>query len=41
MVNVVALVVVLLMLIPVYFAQRLAGGPDVGGRRRCSEAAEP
>jgi putative spermidine/putrescine transport system permease protein len=28
-VNVVAVVVVLLMLIPVYIAQRLAGGPDV------------
>ena len=28
-VNVVALVLVLLMLIPVYIAQRLAGGPDV------------
>jgi putative spermidine/putrescine transport system permease protein len=28
-VNVVALVVVLLMLIPVYIAQRMAGGPDV------------
>jgi putative spermidine/putrescine transport system permease protein len=39
-VNVVALVVVLLMLIPVYFAQRLAGGPDVGSTA-LSEAAEP
>ena len=39
-VNVVALVVVLLMLIPVYFAQRLAGGPDVRSTA-LSEAAEP
>jgi putative spermidine/putrescine transport system permease protein len=39
-VNVVALVVVLLMLIPVYFAQRLAGGPDAG-TTALSEAAEP
>jgi putative spermidine/putrescine transport system permease protein len=39
-VNVVALVLVLLMLIPVYFAQRLAGGPDVGSTA-LSEAAEP
>ena len=38
-VNVVALVVVLLMLIPVYFAQRLAGRVDVGAP--LSEAAEP
>ena len=39
MVNVVALVVVLLMLIPVYFAQKLAGS-DLG-MSVPSEAAEP
>ena len=38
-VNVVAVAVVLLMLIPVYFAQRLAGRVDVGAP--LSEAAEP
>jgi putative spermidine/putrescine transport system permease protein len=40
-VNVVAVVVVLLMLIPVYIAQRLAGGPDVqagGAKAQADEA---
>jgi len=31
-VNVVAVVVVLVMLIPIYFAQRLAGGGEALGR---------
>jgi putative spermidine/putrescine transport system permease protein len=39
-VNVVAVVIVLLMLIPVYLAQRLAGGPE-GRSTALSEAAEP
>jgi putative spermidine/putrescine transport system permease protein len=39
-VNVVAVVVVLLMLIPVYFAQKLAGRSDLG-MSSLSEAAEP
>ena len=39
-VNVVAVVVVLLMLIPVYFAQRLAGRADAG-TSPLAEAAEP
>jgi putative spermidine/putrescine transport system permease protein len=38
-VNVVAVVVVLLMLIPVYFAQRLAGGPDVQAAAAKAQAA--
>jgi putative spermidine/putrescine transport system permease protein len=38
-VNVVAVVVVLLMLIPVYFAQKLAGGPDVQAAAGRSQAA--
>jgi putative spermidine/putrescine transport system permease protein len=40
-VNVVAVVVVLLMLIPVYFAQRLAGRVDVTSTAALGEAAEP
>ena len=40
-VNVVALVVVLLMLIPVYFAQRLAGRADVTSTAALGEGAEP
>ena len=39
-VNVVAVVVVLLMLIPVYIAQRLAGGPDVQAGRAKLQADE-
>jgi putative spermidine/putrescine transport system permease protein len=39
-VNVVAVVVVLLMLIPVYFAQRLAGGPDVQAAAAKAQAAQ-
>ena len=39
-VNVVAVVVVLLMLIPVYFAQRLAGGPDVQAAAAKGQAAQ-
>ena len=39
-VNVVAVVVVLLMLIPVYFAQRLAGGPDVQAAAANGQAAQ-
>jgi putative spermidine/putrescine transport system permease protein len=39
-VNVVAVVVVLLMLIPVYIAQRLAGGPDVQAAAANAQAAE-
>jgi putative spermidine/putrescine transport system permease protein len=39
-VNVVAVVVVLLMLIPVYLAQRLAGGPDVQGAAAKGQAAQ-
>jgi putative spermidine/putrescine transport system permease protein len=39
-VNVVAVVVVLLMLIPVYLAQRLAGGPDVQGAAANGQAAQ-
>jgi putative spermidine/putrescine transport system permease protein len=37
-VNVVAVVVVLLMLIPVYIAQRLAGGPDVQAAAKAQAA---
>jgi putative spermidine/putrescine transport system permease protein len=40
-VNVVALAVVLLMLIPVYIAQRLVGGPESVAGRPATEAAEP
>jgi len=43
-VNVVAVAVVLLMLIPVYIAQRLAGGPDVtaaASKAQAAQAAEP
>jgi putative spermidine/putrescine transport system permease protein len=39
-VNVVAVVVVLLMLIPVYIAQRLAGGPDVQAAAAKAQAAQ-
>jgi putative spermidine/putrescine transport system permease protein len=39
-VNVVAVVVVLLMLIPVYIAQRLAGGPDVQAASAKAQAAQ-
>ena len=39
-VNVVAVVVVLLMLIPVYIAQRLAGGPDVQAAGAKGQAAQ-
>jgi putative spermidine/putrescine transport system permease protein len=39
-VNVVAVVVVLLMLIPVYIAQRLAGGPDVQAGGAKGQAAQ-
>jgi putative spermidine/putrescine transport system permease protein len=39
-VNVVAVAVVLLMLIPVYIAQRLAGGPDVRAAAAKSQAAQ-
>jgi putative spermidine/putrescine transport system permease protein len=39
-VNVVAVVVVLLMLIPVYLAQRLAGGPDVQAAAAKAQAAQ-
>jgi putative spermidine/putrescine transport system permease protein len=39
-VNVVALVLVLLMLIPVYFAQRLAGGPDVQAGAAKAQASQ-
>jgi putative spermidine/putrescine transport system permease protein len=39
-VNVVAVVVVLLMLIPVYIAQRLAGGPDVQAAAANAQAGE-
>jgi putative spermidine/putrescine transport system permease protein len=39
-VNVVAVVVVLLMLIPVYIAQRLAGGPDVQAAGAKAQAAQ-
>ena len=39
-VNVVAVVVVLLMLIPVYIAQRLAGGPTSQAAPRRSQADE-
>jgi len=39
-VNVVAVVVVLLMLIPVYLAQRLAGGPDVQAAAAKGQAAQ-
>ena len=39
-VNVVAVVVVLLMLIPVYIAQRLAGGPDVQAAGTKAQADE-
>jgi putative spermidine/putrescine transport system permease protein len=39
-VNVVAVVVVLLMLIPVYIAQRLAGGPDVQAAAAKGQAAQ-
>jgi putative spermidine/putrescine transport system permease protein len=39
-VNVVAVVVVLLMLIPVYFAQRLAGGAEIGGTTARSEGPQ-
>ena len=39
-VNVVAVVVVLLMLIPVYLAQRLAGGADVQAAAAKGQAAQ-
>ena len=39
-VNVVAVAVVLLMLIPVYIAQRLAGGPDVQAAAARSQASQ-
>jgi putative spermidine/putrescine transport system permease protein len=39
-VNVVAVVVVLLMLIPVYIAQRLSGGPDVQAAAAKAQAAQ-
>jgi putative spermidine/putrescine transport system permease protein len=39
-VNVVAVVVVLLMLIPVYIAQRLAGGPDVRAAAAKAQAGQ-
>jgi putative spermidine/putrescine transport system permease protein len=39
-VNVVAVVVVLLMLIPVYLAQRLAGGPNMQGAAAKAQAAQ-
>jgi putative spermidine/putrescine transport system permease protein len=39
-VNVVAVVVVLLMLIPVYIAQRLAGGPDVQAAAAKAQAGQ-
>jgi putative spermidine/putrescine transport system permease protein len=39
-VNVVAVVVVLLMLIPVYIAQRLAGGPDVQAAAAKAQATQ-
>jgi putative spermidine/putrescine transport system permease protein len=39
-VNVVAVVVVLVMLIPVYVAQRLAGGPDVQAAAGKAQAAQ-
>ena len=39
-VNVVAVVVVLLMLIPVYIAQRLAGGPDVQAAAAKAQGAQ-
>jgi putative spermidine/putrescine transport system permease protein len=40
-VNVVAVVLILFSLIPVYFAQRLSGGADVIGRRPGRELAQP
>jgi len=39
-VNVVAVAVVLLTLIPVYLAQRLAGGPDVTAAASNAQAAQ-
>jgi hypothetical protein len=39
-VNVVALGVILVMLIPVYVAQRMAGGGDVTATAAKAEAAE-
>jgi putative spermidine/putrescine transport system permease protein len=40
-VNVVAMVVVVVMLIPIYVAQRLAGGADVASGARARAAGEP
>jgi putative spermidine/putrescine transport system permease protein len=40
-VNVVAVTVTIVMLIPVYLAQRLVGGADVAAQRAAREAAEP
>jgi putative spermidine/putrescine transport system permease protein len=40
-VNVVALAVIVVMLVPIYVAQRLVGGPESAAGRPASEAAEP
>jgi hypothetical protein len=40
-VNVVAMAVIVVMLIPVYFAQRLAGGADVASGAQARAANEP